>query len=147
MDINQATVNELEEVANLFNLYRMFYKQPSNIDGARAYIKERFQNNDSIIFLATNNGKPVGFTQLYPTFSSVSMKKVWILNDLYVAQEGRNQGVATHLLQKAKEFALETGAIRLELSTAFDNNKAQRLYEKFGFKRESQFYRYELPIA
>jgi len=147
MDINQATVNELEEVASLFNLYRMFYKQPSNIDGARAYIKERFQNNDSIIFLVTNNGKPVGFTQLYPTFSSVSMKKVWILNDLYVAQEGRNQGVATLLLQKAKEFASETGAIRLELSTAFDNNKAQRLYEKFGFRRESQFYRYELPIA
>ncbi len=147
MNINQATVNELEEVANLFNLYRMFYKQPSDIDGARAYIKERFQNKDSIIFLATNNGKPIGFTQLYPTFSSVSMKKVWILNDLYVASEGRNQGIATNLLQKAKEFAIETGAIRIELSTAFDNNKAQRVYEKFGFSRESQFYRYQLQLA
>ncbi|THE13028.1 GNAT family N-acetyltransferase [Bacillus timonensis] len=147
MEIFQATIEDLDGVANLFNSYRMFYQQESDVEGAMTYIKARMETNESVIFVAKDKENYVGFTQLYPTFSSISMKKVWILNDLYVDSKARKQGVGERLLQKAKEYALETGAKSLSLSTAPDNHTAQRLYEKNGYKRDSQFYHYELELA
>ncbi|RFB14792.1 GNAT family N-acetyltransferase [Bacillus sp. HNG] len=147
MEIFQATIEDLEGVSNLFNSYRMFYQQNSDLEGAMTYIKARMESNESVIFVAKDKANYVGFTQLYPTFSSISMKRAWILNDLYVDSKARKQGVGERLLQKAKEYALETGAKSLSLSTAPDNHTAQRLYEKNGYKRDSQFYHYELELA
>ena len=147
MEIYQATIEDLEGVSNLFNLYRVFYQQTSDLEGATAYIKERLENKDSVIFVVKNKIDYVGFTQLYPTFSSISMKRAWILNDLYVDTEARKQGIGEMLLQKVKDFATETGAKNISLSTAPDNYSAQRLYEKNGYIRDSQFYQYELSLA
>ncbi len=147
MEIYQATIEDLEGVSNLFNLYRIFYQQASDLEGAKDYIKERVENKDSVIFVVKNKQDYLGFTQLYPTFSSISMKKAWILNDLYVDAEARKQGIGEILLQKAKEYAIETGAKNISLSTAPDNYAAQRLYEKNGYIRDSQFYQYELSLA
>lgn len=146
MDILQAKIKDLDEVAKLFNSYRMFYGQDSDLESARTFLKERMENEQSIIFVVKEGEKYVGFTQLYPSFSSVSMKRVWILNDLYVDLDARKQGVGEMLLQKAKAFAIETGAKSLSLSTAKNNDSAQRLYEKNGYKRDSEFYHYELYI-
>ncbi|MCP3027096.1 N-acetyltransferase [Halobacillus sp. A5] len=145
MEIYQASIEDLDGAAVLFNLYREFYEQVSDA-GAAAYIKKRLENKDSVIFVMKNNDKYVGFAQLYPTFSSISMKKAWILNDLYVDVEARGQGIGERLLHKAKEHAIETGANSISLSTAPDNLSAQRLYEKNGYVRDSQFYHYELTV-
>lgn len=147
MEIYQATIEDLEGVSNLFNSYRMFYEQISDVAGAENYIKERLENGDSIIFVVKNEQKYVGFTQLYPTFSSISMKKAWILNDLYVDPEVRKQGIGEVLLHKAKEHAVQTEAKSISLSTAPDNFSAQKLYEKNGYERDSQFYHYELILT
>ncbi|MEC1718689.1 GNAT family N-acetyltransferase [Schinkia azotoformans] len=147
MKILHATIEDLEGVSNLFNLYRMFYQQESDLEGAKAYIKERIENKDSVIFVVKDKQNYVGFTQLYPTFSSISMKRAWIFNDLYVDTEARKQGVGEMLLHKAKEYAIETGAKSISLETASDNYSAQRLYERNGYKRDSQFYHYELDLA
>ena len=147
MEIDQATMEDLEGVSNLFNLYRIFYQKTSDLEGARAYIKERLENKDSVIFIVKNKQAYVGFTQLYPTFSSISMKRAWILNDLYVEAVARKQGIGEMLLQKVKDYAIETGAKSISLSTSLDNNSAQRLYEKNGYTRDSQFYQYELSLA
>lgn len=146
MEIYQATIEDLDGVSNLFNLYRMFYEQASDLEGAKAYIKERVEMKESIIFVVKNKETYVGFTQLYPTFSSISMKKVWILNDLYVDVAARKQGVGEMLLQKVKDYAVETGAKSISLSTAPDNYAAQRLYERNGYVQDSQFYHYELSV-
>jgi ribosomal protein S18 acetylase RimI-like enzyme len=146
MEIYQATMEDLEGVSYLFNLYRMFYQQASDLEGAKAYIQKRIESKESVIFVVKDKQKYVGFTQLYPTFSSISMKRAWILNDLYVAAEARKQGVGEKLLHKAKDYAIETGAKSISLSTALDNDSAQRLYEKNGYIRDSQFYYYELRI-
>jgi ribosomal protein S18 acetylase RimI-like enzyme len=146
VEVFRATMDDLDGVFDLFNLYRMFYKQDSDLNGAKRYIKERIESNESIIFVVKDKEKYVGFTQLYPTFSSISMKRAWILNDLYVAAEARGQGVGEKLLQKAKDYALATGANSISLSTAPDNLSAQRLYEKNGYERDSQFYHYELSL-
>ncbi|WP_040758094.1 GNAT family N-acetyltransferase [Sporosarcina newyorkensis] len=146
MNIYHAIIKDLEGVSKLFNLYRMFYQQPSDLEGAKTYIKKRLASRDSVILVVKDKQGYVGFTQLYPTFSSISMKRVWILNDLYVDAEARNQGVGEMLLDKAKEFAAETGAKSISLSTAPDNYSAQRLYERNGYVRDSHFYQYELGL-
>jgi len=147
MEIYQATMEDLEGVSHLFNLYRMFYQQTSDLEGAKTYIKNRLESKDSIIFVVTDKQEYLGFTQLYPTFSSISMKRAWILNDLYVDAEARNQGIGKMLLHKAKEFAIETDAKSIRLETAPDNYAAQRLYEKNGYKKDSLFYHYDLELA
>jgi ribosomal protein S18 acetylase RimI-like enzyme len=147
MEIFEATIEDLEGVSNLFNLYRIFYQQESDLESAKTYIKERIENKESVLFVVKDKQNYVGFTQLYPAFSSISLKRAWILNDLYVDKEARKQGVGELLLRKAKEFAIETGAKSLSLSTAPDNHSAQRLYEKNGYKRDTQYYHYELDLA
>ncbi len=146
MKIYQATIEDLQGVSELFNAYRMFYEQTSDIEGVRIFLKERLENKDSVLLVATDNEKYVGFTQLYPTFSSISMKNAWILNDLFIDLEARKQGIGEMLLHKAKEYAISTGAKSISLSTAPDNYSAQRLYEKNGYERDSQFYQYELIL-
>ncbi|WP_099303171.1 GNAT family N-acetyltransferase [Bacillus sp. Marseille-P3800] len=147
MKLLRATKDNLTGVSILFNQYRMFYNQVEDISGAESYIRERLQQEDSIIFVMKEGDTYLGFTQLYPTFSSISMKKAWILNDLYVHEEARGKGVAESLLNRAKAFALETEAVSIALSTAPDNLPAQRLYEKLGYERDEQFYHYELNLA
>jgi ribosomal protein S18 acetylase RimI-like enzyme len=146
MEVYQAGIEDLEGVAKLFNSYRMFYQQPSDPEGTQSYIKERIVNKDSVIFIVKDQQKYVGFTQLYPTFSSISMKRAWILNDLYVDANARKQGIGEMLLHRVKDFAIETGAKSISLETAPDNYAAQRLYEKNGYIRDSQFYHYEFSF-
>lgn len=140
MIIKKATINELEAASELFDLYRQFYEQPSDLDAAREYLQARMQNNESIIFIAFDGEAAAGFVQLYPSFSSVSLKRVWVLNDLYVKKEARSKGVGEHLIAKAAQLAKETGAKGLFLETTSDNVPAQSLYEKIGFRRESNYF-------
>lgn len=140
----KAGLNELDLVAILFDKYRVFYKQSSNVEQGRRFIQERMKSNQSLIFLAIENQendvKPLGFVQLYPSFSSISMKRLWILNDLYVDESGRRKGVAKILMKKAKEYATETGAKGLKLETEDDNFNAQRLYESIGYERDNRYH-------
>ncbi len=140
--ISHAVVADVGDVASLFDQYRQSYGQASDLDGARAFLKERFENSESVILLARRNGEPVGFVQLYPSFSSVSMRKIWILNDLFVAPAARRFGVAAALLDRAAAFASETGAVRLALATTHDNVAARALYEREGWTEESEFVHY-----
>ncbi|WP_430510430.1 GNAT family N-acetyltransferase [Gottfriedia solisilvae] len=146
MRVFQAKTSEVKEVAKLFDQYRVFYKQESNIEAAEAFISERMENNESVIFVVEEEGEFLGFTQLYPSFSSVSMKRLWILNDLFVSKTARNKGVAQYLLDTAKQFAIETSAKSLDLQTANDNFAAQALYEKNGYELEKDFRSYSLMI-
>jgi ribosomal protein S18 acetylase RimI-like enzyme len=142
MSIQVATINDLHSLTPLFDSYRGFYKQESNLEAARHFLKERLLNQDSVVFIAFDESNPVGFVQLYPSFSSVSMKRSWVLNDLYVNEAARKKGFGEKLIKKAIEYAEETGAKGLLLETGHDNVKAQRLYEKVGFKKESNYFYY-----
>ncbi|WP_233531105.1 GNAT family N-acetyltransferase [Paenibacillus alkalitolerans] len=142
--VKQATVHDLNELAPLFDQYRVFYGQPSDEQGAREFMWERFAHLQSVVFAARDerSGETVGFAQLYPTFSSISLKRDWILNDLFVAEKARGQGAAAALLKAAAAYAKETGAKGIGLSTAADNTKAQRLYEAHGFVKDDEFLAY-----
>jgi ribosomal protein S18 acetylase RimI-like enzyme len=146
MEIVLARLEHLEEVSKLFDQYRIFYQQPSNLEAATKFLQQRFQNNDSTIFLASNGEYKVGFIQLYPSFSSVSMKQVWILNDLFVEEDYRKKEVAKLLVSAAEKFARETEAVRIILATQMSNVAAQSLYESLGYTKDEDFLHYVLRI-
>lgn len=144
--IVRATAKDVGRIEPLFDAYRQFYKQKSDLSAARAFIGDRLKREESVIFLALAGEKAVGFVQLYPCFSSTAMKRMWILNDLFVAPQARRGGAARALMEGARQWAIETKADGLWLETAVDNHPAQRLYESLGWKRDNDFYRYLMPL-
>ena len=138
----RAELDDLDALVPLFDGYRRFYAQTSDPDGARAFLSDRLKRGESVIFLAVADGAIVGFTQLYPSFSSVSMKRLWVLNDLFVAPEARTSGAGHALLDRAERWADETGAKGLTLSTQITNTTAQRLYEACGWTKDDEFLHY-----
>lgn len=153
-EIKRITGSERALVIELFDKYRVFYKKSSDIELAENFIKARLENNESVIFVALvrdqNKIIPVGFTQLYPKFSSGRAIKIWILNDLYVEPEYRKQGVGKNLILTAMNYAKEDGVRQVELSTAVDNYTAQRLYESIGFRKQdpdTDFQNYKIEVA
>jgi ribosomal protein S18 acetylase RimI-like enzyme len=146
-DITTANETHLDELARLFNLYRIFYEQEDNYESAYEFIKQRIINQESIIFLScksTNNFN--GFVQLYPSFCSVSGIPILILYDLYVDKDQRGLSIGRKLMDRAKVYAKDNGFKRLELSTAKDNLIGQSLYESLGYEQDSEFYHYSLEI-
>jgi ribosomal protein S18 acetylase RimI-like enzyme len=145
--IKTVTLDELNQVTALFNQYMIFYAQPSNPNKYRAYLKERLENQEADIFIAFDEHQEAqGFVLNYTSFSSVSLGKVIVLNDLFVVPDHRQKGVANALIERVEQFAKEKGAIRVDLSTAKDNVNAQALYEKMGFKQGTNFFSYSLKI-
>ena len=145
--VRQAGQDDLEAVAGLFDGYRVFYKKDTDLEGARQFVADRLENQDSVIFLAEDDGGiPLGFTQLYPLFSSVRMQPSWLLNDLYVAPGMRKRGVGHALMRRAQEFAAKTGAAGLELATAVDNESAKSLYHDLGWELDTEFHHYSYTV-
>jgi ribosomal protein S18 acetylase RimI-like enzyme len=147
-EIVTATIKDIDGISYLLNQYRIFYKQERNLEACRSFLQDRLARNDSAIFYARHiNGstkEPVGFVQLYPSFSTVSLKRLWILNDLYVEKKYRRMGIARQLLKKAENHARETGSKGLMLETSQDNHKAQQLYESLGWEKDEEFFHYHL---
>jgi GNAT superfamily N-acetyltransferase len=131
---------EVDFIAFLFDEYRQFYKQPPDISAAASFLKERLSRNESVVFVAYADEAPVGFMQLYPIFSSVGLKRAWLLNDLYVTAGARKLGIGKLLLDEAKRMGKETGSRWLLLQTGADNATAQSVYEKNGWVKETDFF-------
>jgi GNAT superfamily N-acetyltransferase len=130
LEIKKATTEDVSLVAPLFDAYRVFYQQHTNVAAAVEFLQDRLNKNESVIFIAFVNEIAVGFCQLYPIFSSVALQRAWLLNDLYVDATERGQGIASALLQKAKEWGIETRSGWLLLQTGASNKTAQAVYEK-----------------
>ncbi|WP_297835885.1 N-acetyltransferase [Pseudomonas sp.] len=150
MRIIQATLEHLDLLTPLFVKYREFYGELSYPESSRAFLEKRLRRKESVVYLALpddDDKKLLGFCQLYPSYSSLSLKRVWILNDIYVAEDARRQLVADHLLKVAKKMAKDTQAVRMRVSTSSNNEVARKTYESIGFKVDTQFINYVLPIT
>lgn len=145
MTIRRATPEDIDQLSVLFAQYRVFYGQPYEPEEAKQFLAERLSQDESVVLMALENETATGFTQLYPSFSSVGMKKIWILNDLFVAEAHRQKGIARSLINHAIAYCKASGRKKLVLSTAYTNRNAQQLYEQLGFVRED-FYNYELAV-
>ena len=142
----KATKTNLNQLIPLFNGYRTFYNQPSDLERARTFLSERFEKEDSVIFMAISaEGEAMGLTQLYPSFSSVSTQRIYILNDLFVSVKHRKKGVGEALLEHAKQFAISEGAKGITLETDIEN-PAQTLYERLGWKKDTEVFHYTWEV-
>ena len=140
--LRRASLAELSDLAPLFDLYRVFYDQESSLASAERFLRERLEADESVVFICYRQQVPIGFTQLFPSFSSVSMQRQWILNDLFVVGSARGIGAGELLLKAAEDFAHEDGAKGLILETHDSNRVAQRLYERLGWKRDESTFHY-----
>lgn len=138
MRIIEATEQHLYTVAKLFDLYRIFYGQKSDISAATSFLKHRMDNKESVVLFSLDDaGRGLGFAQIYPSFCSVDLVKIYILYDLYVIKEARRMGVGQRLLDKVTEYAEQNGIKRIDLLTGLTNNAAQNLYRQQGFKESN----------
>jgi ribosomal protein S18 acetylase RimI-like enzyme len=146
--IRRATAQDVPRLAVLFDLYRQFYHKPSDLAGAERFLAERLENGQSVVFVAESEGGNLsGFTQLYPTFSSLGMCRSWVLNDLFVVESARRLGIGRRLIQAAHQLATSTGARSITLETQIENHKAQALYESLGYEAETEFRVYSKTVA
>ncbi|REH01171.1 GNAT family N-acetyltransferase [Flavobacterium aquicola] len=146
----KANIQDLDQLTNLFDQYVVFYKNPSNYEKHNAYLKERIENNEAIIFVASEDENPdkiIGFALIYVTFSSLALNKILILNDLFVDPSVRKKGIGEKLIAQTEAFAKELGSKTIRLRTAKSNNAAQKLYHKMGFVREDYLYSYDLTVS
>jgi len=144
--VRQAVLSDLEALAPLFDDYRRFYGRPSDLQAATAFLSARFNHGESVLFIAHEGIHPIGFAQLYPSFSSVALARTFVLNDLFVDESARRKGVASKLMNAAVDYARALGSVRVSLSTATSNEAAQRLYQSAGWKRDEQFLVYHFAI-
>ena len=145
--IIEAESNHIEQVGELFDLYRQFYKYESNLIESTNYVKDRINNKESIIFIAINdNNEAIGFVQLYETFGSLDLGKIIILYDLYVKKDHRKNRIGRQLMLRSHEYAKKINAKRIQLSTAIDNFIGQSLYESLGYVKDADFYQYDFEI-
>ena len=147
IQIRRADIHDLGLITPLFDLYRQFYEQASDLVSAKSFLQQRIRQNESVIFLAFDGADAVGFTQLYPGFSSVSMARTFLLNDLYVVSSHRRHGVGSLLLAAAVAHAKAEQAVRLSLTTNAANATAQSVYESQGWAREKAFFTYNFPLT
>ena len=145
--VSRADARHLDGLADLFDGYRQFYRRPSDRAAARRFLADRLAAEESVIFAAWLDGaEPVGFVQLFPFWTSVGMRRVWVLNDLFVAEGARRRGVARALMEAARAFGVETGAARVELATEVSNADAQALYDDLGYARDAEYHHYALAL-
>ena len=143
----QANLNHLDDLAVLFDVYRVFYKKETDLDAAKKFLRERLANDQSVIFMVYNDSRAVGFTQLYPVFSSVNMAAVWLLNDLFVDPVYRGKKIGKQLLEAAQNHCTATGAKGISLETEQTNVVGNKLYLIMGFEKDTEhnFYYWENP--
>ena len=146
ISIHQAGIQDLDSLENLFSGYLSFYERKHDSSAIRQFLADRIANKQSVVYIASSDGKALGFTQLYPAFASLSLKPSWILNDLFVVPDARGMGVANALMAAARKLAAETGACEIFLQTARSNRQAQALYEKLHYQRDDEFLVYTLGI-
>jgi GNAT superfamily N-acetyltransferase len=137
--IQQAITTNMIDIVPLFDQYRIFYGKSSDTSTAQQFLTERLENNEAIIFIAVDaaNNKVVGFTLLYPLYSSTRMQRMWLLNDLFVIEEYRGTGISKMLIERAKELAIDTQSCGIQLETAKTNMIGNQLYPATGFELEN----------
>ena len=143
--VRQAELDDVDALVPLFDAYRQFYDQPSDMTRARNWLRARIGANESVVLLVERDGQALGFAQLYPMYSSVQTARIWVLNDLYIPPEERRLGVATALLKAALEYARNDGASRLQLETGRRNEAARALYRAAGWQEDDTQW-YSVPL-
>jgi ribosomal protein S18 acetylase RimI-like enzyme len=148
MRIVQASVDRLDDITPLFIKYREFYGQLPKPEASRRFLHDRLVNEQAVILLAEDetSGKVLGFCQLIPSFSALTLNPSWVLKGIYVVEEARRQLVAHKLINEAKERARAAGIKRMTVMTGEENDAAHELYRSLGFSDDAEFTYFALRL-
>lgn len=146
MRIIQASLEHLDQLTPMFIRYREFYNAMPQHELSKAFLSQRLKTKEAIVFMAIEADDPLGFCLIYPSFSSVLLRPIWIINDMYVTEVSRRKQVANQLIQKVAEQARDNNVVRLRVSIHASNAIAQRLYESADFLEDQHFRSYILPF-
>ncbi len=146
MEIRRATLEDIDSLAELFDQYRVFYEKPSDLATAKEFLRDRISADESVVFVTTEGNVMTGFTQLYPLFSSTRMKRLWLLNDLFVDDRFRGKGISILLIDRAKQHCRDTGGCALTLETAKSNLIGNNLYLRTDFVLDEEHNYYSWSI-
>lgn len=147
MDVIRAGIADVDAAAPLFAAYREFYGQPHDVEASAAFLTERLERKESVLLLARDGDRTMGFVQVYPAFSSTALAPIWILNDLFVDDAARGSGVVDQLLTTTADLAREAGCVAIELATQHTNTRAQAVYARHGYVVDEEFRHYEKPLT
>ncbi|AXT86111.1 GNAT family N-acetyltransferase [Aeromicrobium sp. A1-2] len=146
MKVIRAQLAEVSEAAPLFAAYREFYGEPYDLEASASFLARRLARDESIVLIVRDGDRAVGFSQIYPAFSSTRLAPIWILNDLYVLEDARGAGAVDALLHTAATLAVDAGAVSIELATAHANLRAQAVYDRSGYQADEVFRHYEKQL-
>lgn len=145
IEIKKATLDHLPQLVTTFDAYRVWYRKESNLQEATSFLSERIKKEESVIFVALENNDVLGFTQLYPLFSSTRMKRLWLLNDLFIHKQYRGKGISKQLIDAAKDLCKKTNGCGVMLETEISNTIGNKLYPATGFELNTEHNFYEWP--
>lgn len=147
MNIKRSNINDLNRLAEVFDTYRQHFKQPSELEQVKAFLKARMSNDEAIVYLVETGEEINGFVVLYPSFSSIGLSPIWILNDFYLYSGSNKRQMAKQLLDKISEDCQEAGAIRIEVTTRKENHRLHKLYKEYGFEKDYKYDYYFLQLS
>jgi GNAT superfamily N-acetyltransferase len=147
--IDRVTEADLEALLPLMRAYCEFYEvAPSDealLAMSRALIAD--PEREGLQLLARDDaGRALGFATIFWSWATTSAERIGIMNDLYVAPEGRGTGAAEALIEACRAECATRGAGKLTWQTAPDNERATKVYDRIGATRE-QWVDYWLPVA
>jgi GNAT superfamily N-acetyltransferase len=139
---------DLPDLLPLMRGYCDFYEVAPRDDDllalSRALIAE--PECDGVQLIARDEaGRAVGFATVYWSWETLDPGRIGVMNDLFVAPEGRGTGVAAALIEACRERAAARGARRLTWQTARDNHRAQKVYDRIGATR-AEWVDYSLAV-
>ncbi len=147
LTINRCNINDLNTLAPLFDAYRQHFKQTSDLDGVKAYLKQRLEAEEAIVYLVGSDEICHGFVLLYPSFSSIGLAPIWMLNDFYLHSGSNKRLMAKQLLDRIGEDCKAAGAIRIEVTTRKENHRLHKLYKDYGFEKDYKYDHYFLQLG
>ena len=147
MDIRACTIEDLELLVPAFDQYRQFYRQESQPEQVREFLKPLIEEEKSKIFLSFEEGELTGFIQLYPSFSSIGLAPIWVLNDFFIFGGSDRRQIAKGLLDAAKMLCEASKGVRVEVTTRKENHRLHKIYRDYGFEKDYKYDYYFLRLS
>ena len=146
--IRQVVEADLEDLLPLMRAYCDFYEVDPGDDAllalSRALIADPEHEGLQLIARA-DDGRALGFATIFWSWSTLSAARIGVMNDLFVADHARGDGLADALIAECVERCRERGATSLGWQTAKDNHRAQAVYERVGGER-SEWLDYSIEV-
>lgn len=104
-------------------------------------IKKKTVEGKGIKFFIEIDGKEVGRAFLYILHNDLHEKPFGFLEDVYINENLRGQGIGTKLLNEIIEEAKRNECYKIVATSRYSRPKVHKLYERLGFENQGIEFR------